>query len=189
MYNLGGIDFLANIPGSVGGAIVGNAGCYGKVIADTLLDIDLFNVKTGEITTISPDELGFAYRGSSLKAKPHLIVLSARFKLVPDSKSRILKAIEEEKKSRWGKHPHSACAGSFFKNPSGEQAWKVVEEAGMRGATVGGARISTKHTNFLINIGGAKSRDVKKLADKVIAAAKKRMGITLEPEIRYVSAK
>jgi UDP-N-acetylmuramate dehydrogenase len=188
MYNLGGIDFLANIPGSVGGAIVGNAGCYGRTITDTLLDVDLFNAKAGEVYTVSPNELCVAYRGSELKTKPHLIVLSARFKLVPDSKSRILKAIEEEKRLRWSKHPRAACAGSFFKNPPGEAAWRLIDEAGMRGATVGGARISTKHTNFLINIGGAKARNVRKLSAKVIEAVKKRFGTTLEPEIRYISA-
>ncbi|MBN2585138.1 UDP-N-acetylmuramate dehydrogenase [Patescibacteria group bacterium] len=188
MYNLGGLDFLANIPGSVGGAIVGNAGCYGKAIAETLIEVDLFNAKTGKVATVSPKELDFTYRSSELKAKPHLIVLSARFKLLPDNKNRILKAIDEEKQLRWGKHPHAACAGSFFKNPPGEAAWKLINAAGMRGVTVGGARISTKHPNFLVNIGGAKSKDVKKLAAKVIEAVKKRMGTTLEPEIRYISA-
>jgi len=189
MYNLGGINFLANIPGTVGGAIVGNAGCYGQAIDTVLIDVDLLNYKTGEVATVDLNELGFTYRSSGLKTKPHLIVLSARFKLVPDSKSRILKAIEEERLLRWSKHPRSACAGSFFKNPPNDLAWKVVEAAGMRGARVGHARISTKHTNFLVNIGGAKSRDVKKLADKVIGAAKKKLGIILEPEVRYISPK
>ena len=188
LYNLGGINFLANIPGSVGGAIVGNAGCYGQSISETLIDIDLLNVKTGEILTLSPNDLGFTYRSSGLKAKPHLIVLSARFKLIPESKSRILKAIEEEKLSRWSKHPHAACAGSFFKNPTGELAWKVVQDSGMRGAQVGKAKISTKHTNFLVNIGGAKARDVKKLAAKVAQAAKRKLGVTLEPEVLYIEA-
>jgi UDP-N-acetylmuramate dehydrogenase len=188
MYNLGGINFLANIPGTVGGAIVGNAGCYGQTISSVLIDIDLFNVKTGQTYTINPDELEVTYRGSGLKTQPHLIVLSARFKLVPDSKSRILKAIEEEKRLRWEKHPHAACAGSFFRNPQGEAAWKLIDEAGMRGGTVGGARMSAKHTNFLVNIGGAKARDVKKLSAKVMAAVKKRFGTTLEPEIRYIDA-
>ena len=189
MYNLGGINFLANIPGTVGGAIVGNAGCYGQAISSVLIDIDLFNVKTGETSTIIPDELEVTYRGSGLKTKPHLIVLSARFKLVPDSKSRILKAIEDEKRLRWEKHPHAACAGSFFRNPQGEAAWRLIDESGMRGMRVGGARMSTKHTNFLVNIGGAKSKDVKKLAAKVVEAVKKRFGTTLEPEIRYISPK
>jgi UDP-N-acetylmuramate dehydrogenase len=189
MYNLGGIDFLANIPGSVGGAIVGNAGCYGKAIAETLIDVDILNAKTGEVITVTPNELGFSYRSSKLKTQPNLIVISARLKLLPDSKNRILKAIEEEKQLRWGKHPHAACAGSFFRNPPGEAAWKLVDAAGMRGATVGGARISTKHPNFLVNIGGAKAKDVKALATKVIEAVRKKMGVTLEPEIRYIAEK
>lgn len=188
MYNLGGIDFLANIPGSVGGAIVGNAGCYGKAIAETLMDVDILNAKTGEVATVTPNELGFSYRSSKLKTQPNLIVISARLKLLPDSKNRILKAIEEEKQLRWRKHPHAACAGSFFKNPKGEAAWKLVDAAGMRGATVGRARISTKHPNFLVNIGGAKAKDVKALAIKVIETVRRKMGVTLEPEIRYVPA-
>lgn len=188
MYNLGGIDFLANIPGSVGGAIVGNAGCYGKSISSALVEVEILEATTNQSYWVSPDKLKFSYRHSILKQKPNWIVLRAKLKLAPDSKSRILKAIEEERQLRWGKHPHASCAGSFFKNPKGEAAWKLVDAAGMRGATIGGARVSTKHPNFLVNVGGAKATDVKALAQQVIKAVRKRMGTTLEPEIRYISA-
>ncbi len=187
---LGGFNFLANIPGSVGGAIVGNAGCYGKEIKDYLQEIEIFNVRTGKIITMKPSELGFDYRHSKLKHQPELIVLSAVFKLEKVNHKQALKEIAAEKQLRLDKHPQSPSCGSWFKNPErGIPAWKFIDQAGLRGHTIGGARISTKHSNFLINCGKSTATDVAKLSQFVQKRVKAKTGISLEPEARIVNQK
>ena len=184
---LGGFNFLANIPGSVGGAIVGNAGCYGKEIKDFLKEVEIFNVKTDKISIVKPSELGFAYRQSKLKNHPELIVLSATFKLEKIDKKRAIKEIIAEKQLRRDKHPQSPSCGSWFKNPSRtEPAWKFIDQAGLRGETIGGARISNKHSNFLVNYGGAKTADVVKLSKLVKQKVKSKTGVTLVEEVSII---
>lgn len=185
--NLGGFDFLANIPGSVGGAVIGNAGCYGKEIKDVLREVEIFNVKTGKTSKVKPGELGFNYRQSKLKDHSELIVLSATFKLEKVDKKQALQEIAAEKQLRKDKHPLGPSCGSWFKNPSRtEPAWKFIEAAGMKGATIGGARISHKHSNFLINCGGAKSVDIIKLSKLVQRKVKAQTGIFLREEVGII---
>jgi len=186
--NLGGFNFLANIPGSVGGAIVGNAGCYGKEIKDFLQTVEVFNIKTGKITTMKPSELGFDYRHSKLKSHPELIVLSATFKLEKVDKKQALKEIATEKQLRLDKHPRSPSCGSWFKNPErGVPAWKFIDQVGLRGATIGGARVSRKHSNFLINCGGATTADIVKLSNLIKRKVSSQTGISLTEEARLVN--
>ncbi|MFH0912347.1 MAG: UDP-N-acetylmuramate dehydrogenase [Patescibacteria group bacterium] len=183
----GGLNFLANIPGSVGGAIVGNAGCYGKEIKDVLESMELLNVKTGKISTVKPDKLGLVYRHSKLKDHPELVVLSATFKLQKVDKKQALKDIAEEKQLRLNKHPQAPSCGSWFKNPSRtEPAWKFIEVAEMKGATVGGAKISNKHANFLVNYHHAKTADVLKLSKLVQQKVKAKTGVVLAEEVRII---
>lgn len=184
---LGGMNFLANIPGSVGGAVIGNAGCYGKEIKDVLQEVEIFNVKTNRIQRVKLKALGFAYRHSKLKNHPELVVLSATFKLEKVDKKQVLKEIVEEKKLRRAKHPQAPSCGSWFKNPSrSEPAWKFIEAAGMKGATVGGAKISNKHANFLINYRHATTADVIKLSRLVQQKVKIKNGISLKEEARII---
>ncbi|KKT51871.1 MAG: UDP-N-acetylenolpyruvoylglucosamine reductase [candidate division Kazan bacterium GW2011_GWA1_44_22] len=185
--NWGGFNFLANIPGSVGGAIVGNAGCYGKEIKDVLEEVEIFNVKTGKIMQVKPSELGFDYRHSKLKHQPELIVLSAILKVIKVNSKAALKEIAEEKQVRLDKHPQSPSCGSWFKNPArGIPAWKFIDQAGLRGHTIGGARISNKHSNFLVNCGGAKTRDIVRLVDLVKTRVQRATGIKLQEEAKLV---
>ena len=185
---LGGFNFLANIPGSVGGAIVGNAGCYGKEMKDVLEEIEIFDVKTGKIINMKPSELGFDYRHSKLKHQPELIVLSAVLKITKVNPKQALKEIMEEKQTRLDKHPQSPSCGSWFKNPErGIPAWKFIDQAGLRGHTIGGARISNKHSNFLVNCGGATAKDVVKLSQFVQQKVKAKTGIALESEACVIS--
>lgn len=187
--NLGGIDFLANIPGSLGGAIVGNAGCYGNEIKNCLVSIELLNCKTGRIIKAKPAYLKFNYRHSKLKNSPNLIVLKANLKLSKSNKTEILKAISEELLLRQSKHPLKNCAGSFFKNPKGMAAWKLIDKVGLRGKTIGGARVSKKHSNHIINYNSkASSSDINKLVNKIIKEVKKHTGVTLVKEVRFVMA-
>jgi len=185
--NLGGLNFLANIPGSIGGAVVGNAGCYGREIGDCLVSVDVFNVKTGRLIKIKSVDLKFSYRHSKLKANPHLIVLRAKFRLVKDKQVNILRAIQKEKELRLLKHPQAPSAGSFFKNPESIAAWRLIDKSRMRGVAVGGARVSYKHSNFIINYRQATALDILKLADKIKRAVKIKTGVKLESEVRFVA--
>ena len=188
--NLGGLNFLANIPGSLGGAVVGNAGCYGMDIGEYLVSARIYDMKTNKLATWKVGQLKFRYRHSKLKDDANKVVVSAVLKLVPDKKAKIIKAIDEERALRWEKHPRQPSAGSFFKNPKrGVPAWKFIDEAGMRGVTVGGAKISSKHSNHLVNAGGAKAADIVALAKLVIRKVKAKTGIALESEARYFDGK
>jgi len=183
----GGLEFLANIPGSVGGAIVGNAGCYGKAIKDVLISAQVYLVGQDRIEEWKPEDFEFGYRHSKVKYDTDKIVLNVTLKTTQRLPAEITKEIEQELDDRKNKHPHTAmCAGSFFKNPEGMSAWKIITEAGMADAIVGGAAISSKHTNFLVNNGGAASADIVKLAKTIQNQVKKTQNIDLQPEVRYV---
>lgn len=184
--NLGGMDFLANIPGSVGGAIVGNAGCYGKSISEIVTDITVFDIKTHRIKTMSAKTGGFKYRDSMFKSSPYLIILSAKLKLVKDSSKQILARIAKEKALRWANHPHQPSAGSFFKNPEGMPAWKLIEAVGLKGKTVGGAMVSTKHANHIVNFKKATAKDILKLANLIKKKVADKTKVKLESEVRFV---
>lgn len=187
--NLGGLNFLANIPGSIGGAVVGNAGCYGYEIGDCLVNADVFNVKTGRLIKMKSVDLKFSYRHSRLKTQPHLIVLRTKLKLVKDKQVNILRAIQKEKELRLSKHPHAPSAGSFFKNPKSTTAWRLIDKSSMRGFTVEGARISNKHSGHIINWQMAKAKDIINLANRVVKKVKKVTGVKLKCEVRCVSPK
>lgn len=187
--DFGGIEFLGNIPGSVGGAVVGNAGCYGKAVADVLFNAEVYDARQRIITVWPLEALGYSYRHSRLKNEPWLIVLGAALKLQARPCQEVLAELQAELLSRLGKHPHEAwCAGSFFKNSSRERpAWRLITEAGMAHARVGGAALSPMHANFLVNAGGATSADILALVRKVQAAVRAQCGLLLKPEVRYVS--
>jgi UDP-N-acetylmuramate dehydrogenase len=187
--DMGGLDFLGNIPGSVAGAIAGNAGCYGRAVAEVLVETTLCNATTGEVRTVKPAELEFAYRHSRLKDSSNEVILDSVLRLVPRPRPETLAAVEAELAERLRKHPHNAaCAGSFFQNPSRERpAWKLITDAGLSGTAVGGAQISPQHTNFLINVGDATSAQVRELAKLVRNVVKGDSGYELAAEVRYVS--
>jgi UDP-N-acetylmuramate dehydrogenase len=185
-HNLGGIEFLGNIPGSVGGAVVGNAGCYGRALAEVFVEADVFDSDEMRSFTASPEFFEFSYRHSKLKFDPRYVVLSATLRLTQRASTDIIGEVEGELAQRLGKHPHfAACAGSFFKNPPGYPAWKVIADAGLTGASVGGARLHDKHANFLVSE-GASAADVLGLARLVMRSVREKLGLELEPEVRYV---
>lgn len=185
-HNLGGIEFLGNIPGSVGGAVVGNAGCYGRAIAEVFVEADVFDIEEVRSFTAGPEFFEFSYRHSRLKFDPRYIVLSATLRLTARPAQEVLAEVEGELGQRLGKHPHfAACAGSFFKNPPGYPAWKVIADAGLTGASIGGARLHDKHANFLVSE-GATAADVLGLARRVMRTVRDKLGLELEPEVRYV---
>ncbi|MDD5605724.1 MAG: UDP-N-acetylmuramate dehydrogenase [Patescibacteria group bacterium] len=183
----GGLEFLGNIPGSLGGAIVGNAGCYGKCIADVLVSAQIFSVSTQHTETWQPADFAFDYRHSGIKEDPDKIVLSATLKLCQRPSEEILTGVEAELNERQSKHPHTAmCAGSFFKNPTNLAAWQAISDAGLAQARIGDAGLSDKHANFLINYHQATSQDILQLARYIQKTVKDKLGVELKPEVRYI---
>lgn len=183
--SLTGMEFAAGIPGSVGGAIVMNAGAYGGEIKDILVSATVCDTE-GNIITISVDELKLAYRYSIIEEKQYT-VLSAVFALQKGNKEDIKFTMSELAKKRREKQPlELPSAGSTFKRPEGYFAGKLIEDSGLRGYTVGGAQVSEKHCGFVVNKGDATSYDVKKLMQDVSDEVYKQFGVRIEPEIKIL---
>lgn len=190
---LTGLEFTAGIPGTVGGAVFGNAGAFGRSVADCLTAVRVMD-PGGEAREIElgRDALSFSYRQSRLKSTGE-IVLEAFFRAVPGDKAASEALVASYLGQRKVKHPPwgTACAGSYFKNPTAPDgariaAGKLLDEAGARGQAVGGAAVYEKHCNFIINKGGATARDVLALADRLKKLVLDHSGMALEPEVIYV---
>jgi UDP-N-acetylmuramate dehydrogenase len=181
---LAGLEFAANIPGSVGGAVVGNAGAYGRAMSDVLVSVHLLDGVTEHVK--EPAELEFGYRTSLFKHLPGLTVLSATFRLVPGDPGELLAAIAQDAGLRRSKHPlEYASCGSYFKNPSRDlPAARLIEDAGLKGLTRGRARVSEKHANFLVALPGATAADIVALAAEVRRRVREHSGHELVEEVR-----
>jgi UDP-N-acetylmuramate dehydrogenase len=178
---LTGLEFCAGIPGSVGGAVWMNAGAYGKEMKDVVKAVSMLNTD-GEKRTMNSDEISFSYRKTSFPAGA--IILGAQFKLEKGERSTIKERINEILQSRQAKHPlEFPSAGSIFKNLSGQAAGHLIEDMGLKGMTAGGAQISSKHANFIINKGNATASDVLELIEFVQSKAKREKGVKLETEV------
>ena len=180
---LGGIGFIAGIPGTVGGAMKMNAGAYGSGILERTRSLTL--LRNGTIADHLVEELDYGYRRLALL--PGDIILAALFHLEERDPQETEEEIRKDLDLRRSKHAVGhPSAGSFFKNPPGQAAWKVIDQAGMRGAAVGGAQVSEVHSNFLINRGGATARDFLELAALVKERVKAVTGVELVEEVRVV---
>ncbi len=181
---IAGLEFLRGIPGTVGGFVCMNGGAYGREVADILIDCDVV-LPGGELVTIPVEGLGYTYRHSRLP--DGAIVVAARFKGVPGDPREIGAEMDRIAAEREQSQPlRSKTGGSTFKNPEGGKAWQLVDEAGCRGLTMGGAQVSEKHTNFLINTGDATSSDIEGLGEEVRRRVAEKTGVTLEWEIKRV---
>ncbi len=178
------LEFLVGIPGSIGGATFMNAGCYGSDISSILIDAQIVD-EAGNINTVTPKDIGYIYRGNTL---PHGIIFTkARFKGTHKDQNIIAQRIEEITKQRNDSQPiKSKTGGSTFKNPTNLRAWQLIDEAGCRGLTIGGAQISHLHCNFLINNGNATAKDIEMLGEEVRKRVKEKTGIELEWEIKII---
>ena len=182
---LSGMEGLFGIPGSVGGAVYMNAGAYDYQVSDTLTKSTWFDPKTEETGIISLNEHYFDYRRSEYMVNEK-IILSARFVLKKDNPAEIRTRMDDFMGRRKSKQPlEYPSAGSVFKRYPGYFTGKLIEEAGLKGYTVGGAQISEKHAGFIINTGGATASDVKKLVDYIIGVIREKNGITIERELIY----
>lgn len=185
--SLAGLEFLRGIPGTVGGAIRMNAGAYGRDMSDILVEATVIR-RNGAIETLPASAFGFSYRHSALPEGD--IVVEAVLRGVPGDKAVIAAEMDRIAAEREASQPlRSRTGGSTFKNPAGHKAWQLVDQAGCRGLKVGGAQVSEKHTNFLINTGDASSADIEALGDEVRARVLANSGIALEWEIERVGLK
>lgn len=182
---LSGLEFAAGIPGSVGGAVVMNAGAYGGEIKDVIEYADVLD-QNGNIVRLTGEELELGYRTSIIPEKNY-IVLNASFILTKGNAEHIRDEIKELNERRREKQPlELPSAGSTFKRPEGYFAGKLIEDAGLRGYSVGGAQISEKHCGFVVNKGGATASDVYQLISDVISRVYENSGVVLEPEVKLL---
>jgi len=182
-HSLKGVEMLAGIPGTIGGAVIMNAGAYGSEISNYLIDAEI--IRKGSIVVLKKDEIGFSYRHVSLQSDD--VVLSASFQLPTGNSSELMKIRNDLILQRNKKHPvNLPNCGSVFKNPTGTPAAKFIEEAGMKGTKSGNAQISEKHANFIVNLGGASSGDVIDLIIEARKTVQEKFGIKLELEVKIL---
>lgn len=182
---LQGFEFAAGIPGTMGGAVVMNAGAYGGEMKDILVDVTVLT-PDGEIIVLKNEELELGYR-TSIIAKKDYIVLEATVKLTKGNKEDIRGRMDELKVQRTTKQPlEYPSAGSTFKRPTGYFAGKLIQDAGLRGFQVGGAQVSEKHCGFVINKDNATAADVVELMKQVADKVHAEFGVTLEPEVKRI---
>jgi UDP-N-acetylmuramate dehydrogenase len=181
---LAGLEFLSGIPGTIGGALRMNAGAYEREMKDIVVECKALDPEGG-LHKLKLDELGFSYRHCGVDES--WIFTGAVMRGRPDDKAKIAERMAEIRRQREESQPlRTRTGGSTFANPPGRKAWKLIDEAGCRGFKVGGAMVSEKHTNFLINTGGATAADIEELGEEIRRRVKAKSGITLEWEIRRI---
>ncbi|MBR4106663.1 MAG: UDP-N-acetylmuramate dehydrogenase [Alphaproteobacteria bacterium] len=184
---IGGLEFLVSIPGSLGGSVRTNAGCFGKELKDVLISATIIN-ENGEELEVGADDFNLGYRCSFFPEE--WIVTSMTLKVFPQDTEETSRIIEEHKNYRLKSQPMNAkTAGSTFKNPNGLKAWELIKKTNSDQLKVGGAVVSDIHCNFLINTGKATAQDIEDLGNAIIQNVKKETTITLEWEIKRVGIK
>lgn len=183
--SLTGLEFASGIPGTIGGAVVMNAGAYGGEMKDIVRKVTVLD-QDGEVRTLTCGEMQFGYRTSLAKKKGY-IVLGAELTLKQGEKEKIRGEMQALKAKRIEKQPlEFPSAGSTFKRPEGYFAGKLIMDAGLRGAAVGGAQVSEKHCGFVVNTGNATAADVRELMRRVQEKVEEQFGVHLEPEVRFL---
>ena len=183
--SLTGFEFAGGIPGTIGGAVVMNAGAYGGEMKDVLTEVTVMNAE-GDIFTLPTEELELGYRTSIIKTAGY-IVLEAKIRLKEGNPEVIRETMKDLTIRRTTKQPlEYPSAGSTFKRPEGYFAGKLIMDSGLAGYQVGGAQVSEKHCGFVINAGDATARDVRTLMDNVRDIVYKKYGVTLEPEVKFL---
>ena len=181
---ISGVEFLRSIPGTVGGFVRMNGGAYGRETCDILVECDVV-LRSGEVVTMPADALGYTYRHSNLPESA--IVVSATVRGEQGDPQAIQAEMDRIAAAREATQPlRSRTGGSTFKNPPGHKAWALIDAAGCRGMTLGGAQVSEKHCNFLLNLGSATSGEIEALGEAVRARVLARTNISLEWEIQRI---
>ncbi len=183
--SLTGMEFASGIPGTIGGAIVMNAGAYGGEMKQIVESVEVMN-REGEILVLDNDTMEFGYRTSVIKSRP-FVILETVLALKKGDKEEIGAKMEDLVKQRREKQPlEYASAGSTFKRPEGYFAGKLIMDAGLRGFSIGGARVSEKHCGFVINSGNATAADIREVIEEVQQCVKAKFGVALEREVIYL---
>ena len=183
---LTGLEFAAGIPGNVGGAVYMNAGAHGSEISKVLHSATVL-LETGEWVTLSNEEMGFRYRTSVLQNQLKGIVTEASFSLEYGEREEIMSRLTSYKDRRRKTQPlQYPCAGSVFRNPPGDFAGRLIQEAGLKGFRIGDAEVSTTHANFIINRGNATAQHVLQLIEHIIHTIDEKYNVRLEPEVQVV---
>ena len=178
-----GLEFLRGIPGTIGGALTMNAGCYGRELKDIFVEAHAVD-SHGRLLTLSASDMGFTYRHSVPEGVVYVDVVLEGAPGVPEIIRERMNALVEQREST--QPVKSKTGGSTFTNPPGKKAWQLIDEAGCRGLMRGAAQVSEKHCNFLINTGNATATDIEGLGEEVRARVKAKSGIQLEWEIKRV---
>ena len=183
--SLTGLEFACGIPGTIGGAVFMNAGAYNGEISNVIESAEIINEKS-EVVTLSKEELELKYR-SSIIMKNNYIVLSAKFKLENGDKKDIKEVVDDLTNKRESKQPlEYPSAGSTFKRPEGYFAGKLIQDAGLKGYSIGGAAVSEKHSGFVINKNNATATDILNLINHIQEEVKKQFNVELHPEVRII---
>ena len=178
---------MGGIPGDMGGGIFMNAGAYKYCMADVfkcarVLDDEL------NVITLSKEDMEFSYRHSVLQKHPNWIILDATFEMTAKDPGEIRKVLDKRKERRMSTQPWNfACAGSVFRNPDEKPAWRYIDEAGLRGYEIGGAQVSPKHSNFIVNNGYASAKDILDLIRLVEKTVYEKFGVKLHKEVILVN--
>ncbi|OIO73874.1 MAG: UDP-N-acetylenolpyruvoylglucosamine reductase [Zetaproteobacteria bacterium CG1_02_53_45] len=181
---LSGCEFMATVPGDIGGGVAMNAGCFAQQVSDSLVRIDVV-LRSGELEEINAADLQLVYRHATLPAQS--LVVAATFTLHPDSPEQIRERMRTMRSRRSATQPLTQPnCGSVFKNPQGDHAARLIEAAGLKGLQIGGARISSQHANFIVNEGEASSADIVDLIHRAQRVVEEEFDIKLEPEVRLV---
>jgi UDP-N-acetylmuramate dehydrogenase len=182
-----GIEWAVGIPGSLGGAVVHNAGAYDGCMADVLVNAEVCQ-PDGARRVLTTADLSFSYRESALASGPlaGALVVWVRLLLERQNAQELLMRVAAYDEQRTNAQPPGRNCGSVFKNPTGHSAWELVEAVGLRGERIGGAQISEKHANFILNLGDARAADVKALIDLAQRRVREKFGLFLETEVNLV---
>lgn len=183
-HSLTGLEFLSGIPGTIGGALRMNAGAYGGETKDFLKHADIL-FRDGTVKRMTPEEMGMSYRHNDLPKD--VIFLGGTFNAKPGDQAVIEARMTEIKQKRTETQPVKAkTSGSTFANPDGHKAWQLIDEAGCRGLTIGGAQMSELHCNFMLNIGGATAADLERLGEEVRKRVAQNSGVMLRWEVKRI---
>lgn len=186
-HHLTGLEIFYDIPSSVGGAVVMNAGTKEGEIKDILVKVRYLDLTDLQIKEISKEDIGFEYRNSFFQKNTNKIVLKVWFQLKKEKQERIRARMEETKQPRWAKQPREyPNCGSVFKRPPGRFVGPMLDELGMKGFTIGGAKISEKHSGFIVNVGNATGKDILAVISEAQKRVKERFGVDLEVEQRII---
>jgi UDP-N-acetylmuramate dehydrogenase len=184
-HGLSGLEFATGIPGTVGGAVMMNAGAHGGEVKDVLIDCHVLTPE-GKLLHLTREDLQFQYRYSILKDRP-AVVVQASFSLTPGDAEEMSERVKGWRERRQTTQPLSLpSCGSVFRNPEGTHSGHLIEQAGLKGTTIGGAQISELHGNFIVNIGGAEAKDVLQLIELAQRTILEKYGHELHPEVRIV---